>query len=85
MHIQYLKDNSGNKTSVVIPLEEWEKFQVELKKLKTKTHVVNSEHLITKKIKAEKKSRPKFGSGKGFFIMAPDFDEPLEDFKEYME
>lgn len=27
---------------------------------------------------------PKFGSCKGLFEMAPDFDEPLEDFKEYM-
>ena len=27
---------------------------------------------------------PKFGSGKGMFKMKPDFDEPLEDFKEYM-
>ena len=27
----------------------------------------------------------RFGSGKGVFRMAPDFDEPLEDFKEYME
>ncbi len=25
------------------------------------------------------------GSGKGLFAMAPDFDAPLEDFKEYME
>jgi prevent-host-death family protein len=29
--------------------------------------------------------RPRFGSGKGVFQMAPDFDAPLEDFKEYME
>lgn len=27
---------------------------------------------------------PKAGSLKGF-VMAPDFDEPLEDFREYME
>lgn len=27
---------------------------------------------------------PTFGSAKGMFEMAPDFDEPLEDFKEYM-
>ncbi|GAB3502276.1 DUF2281 domain-containing protein [Emticicia fontis] len=27
---------------------------------------------------------PKFGSGKGMFKMASDFDAPLEDFKEYM-
>ena len=26
---------------------------------------------------------PKFGSAKGLFKMAEDFDEPLEDFKDY--
>ncbi len=26
----------------------------------------------------------KFGMAKGFFTMADDFDEPLEDFKDYM-
>ena len=30
------------------------------------------------------KNKPVFGSGKGMFVMKPDFDEPLEDFKEYM-
>lgn len=39
--------------------------------------------------KAEKqaqvpKVKPKFGSAKGMFVMHQDFDEPLEDFKEYM-
>lgn len=29
-------------------------------------------------------NKPKFGSGKGMFKMKPDFDEPLEDFKDYM-
>lgn len=28
--------------------------------------------------------KPRFGSGKGMFIMHDDFDEPLEDFNEYM-
>jgi hypothetical protein len=27
---------------------------------------------------------PRFGSMKGMFTIMPDFDEPLEDFKEYM-
>ncbi len=27
---------------------------------------------------------PKFGSAKGLIRMADDFDEPLEDFEEYM-
>ncbi|MEH2434945.1 MAG: type II toxin-antitoxin system prevent-host-death family antitoxin [Nostoc sp.] len=31
------------------------------------------------------KHRPKYGSAKGLVTMSDDFDEPLEDFKEYME
>jgi hypothetical protein len=31
-----------------------------------------------------KNGKPVFGSAKGKIHMAPDFDEPLEDFKEYM-
>ena len=45
------------------------------------------EFLLKKKKIPEKKSEkkaPVFGSAKGMFKMAPDFDEPLEDFKEYM-
>jgi hypothetical protein len=34
--------------------------------------------------KPEKGPTPKFGSAKGFFKIKPGFDEPLEDFKEYM-
>ena len=30
------------------------------------------------------KFKPGFGGAKGMFVMLPDFDEPLEDFKEYM-
>ena len=43
--------------------------------------------LLTKAKKENKtidKPQPKFGSGKGMFIIGPDFDEPLEDFKDYM-
>lgn len=29
--------------------------------------------------------KPQFGSGKGMFVMHDDFDEPLEDFAEYMD
>lgn len=31
-----------------------------------------------------KKQQPTFGSAKGFISMAKDFDEPLDDFKDYM-
>lgn len=40
--------------------------------------------LATKRKKTAEKKRPTFGSGKGMFVMKYDFDEPLEDFKEYM-
>ena len=30
------------------------------------------------------KPRPQFGSAKGLITMSEDFDEPLEDFDEYM-
>jgi antitoxin (DNA-binding transcriptional repressor) of toxin-antitoxin stability system len=31
------------------------------------------------------KIRPKFGSAKGMIKISDDFDEPLEELKEYME
>jgi hypothetical protein len=31
------------------------------------------------------KPKPRFGSGKGMFKIKPGFDEPLEDFKDYMD
>jgi len=34
--------------------------------------------------KVSKLKKPKFGSCKGLLEMAPDFDDYLEDFKEYM-
>ena len=43
--------------------------------------------LLSKEIKDKKNTsipKPKFGSAKGMFKMNDDFDEPLEDFKDYM-
>jgi len=40
--------------------------------------------LATKAKNKQEKAKPKFGSGKGMFVMKPDFDQPLDDFKEYM-
>jgi antitoxin (DNA-binding transcriptional repressor) of toxin-antitoxin stability system len=38
--------------------------------------------LVPRSVKRRKRQ---FGSAKGLISMAPDFDEPLEEFKEYME
>jgi hypothetical protein len=40
--------------------------------------------LATKRKKSNEKQKPRFGSGQGMFVMKPDFDEPLGDFKEYI-
>jgi hypothetical protein len=42
--------------------------------------------LIAKYVSSEGSTKKplKFGMMKGTFKMSPDFDEPLEDFKEYM-
>lgn len=41
--------------------------------------------LLSKKHKKEKKKTPKYGCAKGQIYLSPDFDEPLDDFKEYMQ
>lgn len=39
--------------------------------------------LLSKRKKIRER-KPKFGSANGQIYMSPDFDEPLEDFKDYM-
>ncbi len=40
---------------------------------------------ISQDVKDKKISpKPVLGSGKGMFVLMPDFEEPLEDFKDYM-
>jgi len=40
--------------------------------------------LFEKSSKKPKKITPQFGSAKGKIKMSPDFDAPLDDFKDYM-
>jgi hypothetical protein len=42
------------------------------------------EFLLQKYNDSSETATPTFGSGKGMFLIKPGFDEPLEDFKEYM-
>lgn len=47
--------------------------------------IAKDEHQLVKLVPvARVKPRPQFGSAQGLITMADDFDEPLEDFKEYM-
>ena len=40
--------------------------------------------LFTKLKKELKEKKPMFGCAKGRFKMSSDFDDPIDDFKEYM-
>lgn len=50
-----------------------------------KTEVADFIAFLQQKAKVEKKSKDRpFGIAKGLIEIADDFDEPLEDFKDYM-
>ena len=50
-----------------------------------KKEVADFAAFLKQKSKAKKQIKERqFGYAKDFFKMAPDFDEPLEDFKDYM-
>jgi antitoxin (DNA-binding transcriptional repressor) of toxin-antitoxin stability system len=44
----------------------------------------DEQHLVKLVPVSRARPRPQFGSAKGLITMADDFDEPLEDFAEYM-
>lgn len=48
-----------------------------------KQEVLDFSEFILHKIQ-QNNNKPVFGSSKGKYILNNDFDEPLEDFKEYM-
>lgn len=43
----------------------------------------DDQHIVKLVPISRPKPRPQFGSAKGLITMSDDFDEPLEDFKEY--
>ena len=71
--------NFMNNTALLSKLAHLPKnFQIEVSK--------SIDYLIcrAKKEKSATQTKSKFGIAKGMFIMSPDFDAPLEDFKDYM-
>ena len=49
-----------------------------------KSEVEDFIDFLTTKAQKKEKVKPKFGSGKGMFVIKPDFDQPLDDLKDYM-
>ncbi len=59
--------------------------QIEALPENLKTEVEDFVAFLAQKQKPKKEiTERQLGGLKGAFIMSPDFDEPLEDFKEYM-
>ena len=50
-----------------------------------KAEVENFVDFLLSKNKKPTKNKPRFGSAKGMFRMKKNFDDPIEDFKEYQE
>lgn len=48
-----------------------------------KSEVSNFIDFLMTKNKAKAKQKPKFGSAKGMFKMKKNFDDPIDDFKDY--
>jgi Protein of unknown function (DUF2281) len=48
-----------------------------------KSEVANFIDFLLNKNKKTIKTKPKFGSARGVFKMKKNFDDPLEDFKDY--
>lgn len=48
-----------------------------------KSEVSNFIDFLITKNKTNTKQKPKFGSAKGMFKMKKNFDDPIEDFKDY--
>ncbi len=44
----------------------------------------DDQHIVKLVPVSRARPRPQFGSAKGLISMSDDFDEPLEDFAEYM-
>ena len=60
--IQYITDNSGTKTSVIVPYEKWEKLNADFHKLQNKLKVFFAIQEGIEEIKALKNSGEKLQS-----------------------
>lgn len=72
-----------------VTLEEAKKqFLSLLEKASTGEEIIITENnipLVKLVYIPQQKAQARFGSAKGLISISDDFDEPLEDFKEYME
>ena len=73
-----------SKFKIMIDTILYNKLFVLPEELKSEVSVFIDTLLKKAKVSSERK-KPIFGSGKGMFVMHKDFDEPIEDFKDYIQ
>ncbi len=75
------------KFMTTVPLEEAKERLEELLEVAAtgETIVIIKDDGSAFELVAQGQKRPGYGSAKGWFTLAEDFDDPLEDFAEYME
>jgi hypothetical protein len=64
--LKYIVDDSGNRTSVLVPLKVWDELNASYQKLQAKLAVLQSVQQGLKEVKAAKKSNRKLQMLKDF-------------------
>ncbi len=64
--IKYIVDDKGKKTTVLVPIKEWESLNENFKKLQNKLQVFTSVHKGLLEVKQSRKSGKKMQSLKEF-------------------
>ena len=86
-NIRYLTDEKGKRTAVQIPYEDWKLLTQENEKLKqlltTKSDPSQAFGNAKEKTLAERR-RANRGMAQDLVVIADNFDDPLEDFEEYI-
>jgi hypothetical protein len=76
-----LKNKGGSIMQVVLNIpDELPQEMISKMLMQFESQLQAAKKLVTKK----EKPVPKFGSAKGLIKMSADFDEPLDDFADYM-
>ena len=83
--IQFVLDEAGEKRAVLIDLAEWGDLWEDFYDIIVARSRQDEEEVSWQELKKESARPPLFGSDKGRIYMSDDFDEPLDDFQEYMQ
>ncbi len=68
MSVQYITDEEGKQTAVIIPIEEWKQLKAEHEKLRNKLEVLGGLQEALKEVQEIKQGKRKKGRTLGEFL-----------------